>query len=272
MERREVAWSRRAADDPGARDGSQAVHRALRVLTAFLELPGPYVALVDLARHCRLSPSTTHRLVAALVDEGYLAQDRATSRYYLGARVLQLGRRAVQELGMAQRALPVMRGLAQSEQASVNLGVLQQDQAVYIQKVESPQALQLNLPVGTTVPVYCTAIGKVLAAHLPERARRALLSRLRLEPLQRNTITDPEALWQEWQRVRHAGYAIDNEEFLAGVICLGVPIRVAGEVVAAMALQYPKVHLEPGGILSHLPNLQRAAREVEVLIGGRLPE
>lgn len=250
-----------------ARDGRQAIRRALTILEAFLDLPDPYVGLGDLARRAQLSPSTTHRLVSAMVDAELLMQDPQSGRYGLGPKCIQLGRKALGGIGLEVRALPAMQALAWQVQGSVNLGILSGDGALYIQKVESPQALRLNLPVGTKIPLHCTAIGKILLAGMDPEAMQRFLDNVPLSALQPHTMTDPSALAAHIGQVKRQGYATDDEEFLRGVNCLGVPIAIHGQVVAALAVQSPKILADITALQEHLPEILAASRAIERQLG-----
>jgi DNA-binding IclR family transcriptional regulator len=168
---------------------------------------------------------------------------------------------------------PALERLAQTMGETANLVMMDQGEAVYLDKAESAQSLRFFSRIGHRAPLYCTAVGKVLLAWLPPEEQEEVLGRLTLAPLTRNTITEMDGLRRELQRVAAQGYAVDREECEEGASCLAVPLRDhSGLVVAALGISAPTLRLteakreqltllllEEGRVLSQELGYQRAA-------------
>ena len=115
--------------------------------------------------------------------------------------------------------------------------MLRKGEVVYLDRVEADWPLRLHLPVGSTVPPHCSASGKLLVASLPAAEREALVAQMPLPRFTQRTITDRALLARELDRIIDAGYAVDDEEYVLGVACVAVPVRLAdGQAIAAVAV------------------------------------
>ncbi len=148
-----------------------------------------------------------------------------------------------------------------------NLGVLNRDQVVYVERVESDWPLRLQYGVGSRVPLHATAIGKLLWAYMAARERRRLLKLLPLPRLTENTITDRHALERELGEIRRQGYAANDQENVHGLIGLAVPMRDSrGRVVAGLAIHAAEARLPLERAVDKVRVLQAGARDLESLL------
>lgn len=251
--------------------GTQGIVRTLAVLTAFREADGD-LGIADLAHRLSLSASTVHRIVRALVAEGYLAQNTETERYHLGRGAVLLGQAANRRLGL-HLAQPVLQRLAEETGESVNLGVRDDGEMVVVLRVESKQPLRFSQEPGSRLPVYASAMGKATLsrsepldedlATLPDPA----------QPLTANTIVAPGELRREVERTRDRGFSMDDEEAILGVRCVAAPIVSAtGELLAALGIQGPAVRMSPDRLRDLGPRAISAAEEISHLLpDGQLP-
>lgn len=252
-------------DSGGSVLGAQTISRAFAVLHLFRDRGGD-LGVGVVARELGLNLSTTHRIVRALVAEGYLAQNVESERYYLGTAALLMGQAAHRNFGL-DVVYPVLRQLAESTGESVNLGVLAGDVAVVVERVESAKPLRFTQPPGTRVPLYASAMGKALLAFNEETRRRALGGRRQLERITSNTHTSAKSLRSELDLIRARGWSSDNEELHVGVRCVGAPVRDATDLVrAAIAVQAPAVHVPPERFAALGPEVLRAAKEISTLL------
>jgi IclR family pca regulon transcriptional regulator len=224
------------------RDGgfSQSLERGLAVLSSFRS-GKPLLGVSELAREVGLSRSTTHRYVATLTTLGYLHQDSETRKYRLGPRVLDLGFSAINSMEVREVAAPHLRELSDATGYTVNMAVLDGLDIVYVERCRSGRAgqreIDLNLHVGSRLPAYCTSLGKVLLAFLPDDQRAEAMARIEFVPRGPNTLVSPAALGAELQRVRELGFAINNEELAYGLRSIAAPIKAHdGFAVAAINL------------------------------------
>jgi len=216
---------------------SQSLERGLAILACFTPERN-VLGISDLADDLGMSRSTTHRYVITLVELGYLEQN-AARKYRLGLRVTDLGMSALNSTGLANHAHPHLEELRRQTSCTVSLAVLDGAETLYVDRVRSlrrgQSEIDLNLAVGSRLPVHCTSMGKVLLAHLPELEQRTLLHDLSLAKRAPNTITSRKALLTELGHIREQGFAVDDEELAEGLHSIAVPVRGASrEVLAAV--------------------------------------
>ncbi|MCX7893468.1 MAG: IclR family transcriptional regulator [Burkholderiales bacterium] len=240
-------------------DTTSAAIRAVRLMEAVAaaERPLSLTALVDAVG---LPKPTVHRIVGELAADGLLAREPVGKRFTVGPRLARLGLGAVINPGVRAERHAILQGLVARIGETCNLTMLDGGEVVYLDRVETAWPLRMNLQPGSRVPTHCSASGKLLLAFLPKSRRTRLLSALPTPRFTENTIDDPKRLAAELDRIRAQGYATDDEEYLAGVACVAVPVRVArGRVVAAVAVHAPtsRMPLERG--LGFLPMLEEAA-------------
>ena len=220
--------------------GTQAIARTLSVLECFLAHRD--LGITEIAQQVELSPSTTHRIVRALVARGYLEQDRESERYHLGRSTVILGQAGRRNLGL-DKALPILERFGRETGESVNMGLLDGHQVVVTLRVSSPHPLRFDQPVGSRVPVHCTSMGKSLLAFGASNGPTDM-ARIPLKQITPNSITSLDALEAELEAVRERGYSSDDEESILGVSCVGAPILdPTGRAVAAIAVQAPTARM-----------------------------
>jgi DNA-binding IclR family transcriptional regulator len=219
--------------------GVQSVVRALAVIE-ILDIHGE-LGINEMSSLLSLEPSTVHRLVSTLRAQKYVLQNPGNRKYQNGFRIFEIGSNVVRRLGIRRQAYPFMTDLAARTKEAVNLAVRDGDRVVYIDKIESQATIKVDLPVGKAMPLYCTGLGKVLLAALPEQEVRCLLGEGPFERFTEKTVTDPGVLRLQLDRIRSLGFCVDNEEYVSGLICIAAPVRGRnGEVIAALSVAVPK--------------------------------
>lgn len=252
---------------PRNNGGVQSVVRALRLIDA-LGASGSEIGIADLSKRVALHVSTVHRLLTTLVQEGYCRQNPETGRYALGGKLFQLGEACLGQMDLRGLARPLLERLCRQTGETANLVVLDGTEALYLDKVESPQTLRVFSRIGHRAPLYCTAVGKVLLACRSAAERDALLGAGPLRPLTRHTLTSPAGLRRELAQVREQGFALDREECEEGAYCLAVPVRDAqGRVEAALSVSGPTVRLGDQRVPDLIPLMRRAAEELSAQLG-----
>ena len=235
-----MATATRTDDEPVL--GAQAVLRALAVL-GVLRRAANDVGVTEISRELSLHTSTAHRILRALVAEGYVAQNPETDRYRLGRESLLLGLAAERNLGFSA-VTPILEGLRDSTGESANLVVRDGDSGLVVLRVESEQPLRFTQPVGARIPLYCTSSGKALLAYAsdPEAELESLGD---LSAMTSTTITSKRALLRELREVSERGYSVNRGERIPGVCGVAAPIRdaAAAEANAAVAVQGPAVRI-----------------------------
>ena len=254
--------------------GSQSLERGLAILSAFRPAV-PELGISDLARSLDLSRSTAHRYVATLARLGYLEQNEQTRKYRLGPRVLDLGFSAINSMELRQISSPHLQQLSDETGHTVNMAILDGADIVYIERCRTSQQgqrqIDLDLHVGSRLPAYCTSMGKVLLAFLPERARSQVLERVHLVDRGPNTITSKRELVAELERVRRLRLGVNNEELAYGLRSIAVPVcDYTGDAVAAINLAVHRSAASIDDLVERLsPALTRTAAEISARLGYR---
>jgi DNA-binding IclR family transcriptional regulator len=221
----------------------QSVVRAAKILKAFTGGQAE-LGITKLSEIVGLPVSSVYRIVSSLESEGLIEQDIQNNKYRLSLEIFILGSVVLNHMRLGRDAFPHMKWLAELSGETVNVGALRQGVVVYLQKIESEELLRASLTVGSQVPAHCTAIGKVLLAHLREGELDELVAQTGLKRYGPNTITSLEELKKHLQVVRQRGFSIDDEEFGVDMRCIGAPIRDhTGMVVAGIAIAGPASRL-----------------------------
>jgi DNA-binding IclR family transcriptional regulator len=227
---------------------------------------GP-LSVSEAARRLGLNRASAHRFLATLRQWGYLRQD-AGGLYGLSSKLLELGRRAAARPEVTRLARPHLLELARLFQETVNLGVWDHGEVLHVDKIDSPEILRTDQPVGGRAPAYCTALGKALLACLPAAELEAYLAGVELRPLTPKTMTSPEGLRREIQRCRRRGWAADHEELVAGLRCVGAAARDhRGAPVCAISISGPAVRMTRQRMQRMQAEVARAAGELSRAMG-----
>lgn len=211
-----------------------SLKRTLAMLEAVIADDG-HSNLAELARKIGMPMATAHRQVTTLVAEGYLMA-AGGGRHVAGARLLGLLHRLDEKQIIANVAAPLLHDLAGRVRSVVQLGTFENDMVTYRIKT-GRGANALFTRIGMQLEAYCSGIGKVLIANLPEPEREAYLAGGPFVALTERTIVEPARLREELDAVRIQGFAIDDEEVAAGLRCMAVPLRRSdGRVLAAISV------------------------------------
>jgi IclR family pca regulon transcriptional regulator len=229
-------------DHAGPRDShdsrySQSLERGLAVLSCFTP-ERPVLGITDIAEALGMSKSTTHRYATTLVALGYLEQGPASPKYRLGLRAADLGLSALNSMGLREHAHPYLEELRRRSSYTVNLAVLEGTEIRYLDRVRSVRSEQakidLDLRPGSTLPAYCTSMGKLLLAHLPaDEQRKRIDGMAGLTKRAPNTIASKSALRKELARIRDTGFAVNDQELALELRSIAAPVRDEARAVIA---------------------------------------
>jgi DNA-binding IclR family transcriptional regulator len=228
----------RPAPDPRL---SRSLEYGLTMLECFAP-DRPALGVAELAQELGLGRSTAHRYARTLVMLGYLHQD-GERKYRLAAHAHGPGMAAIDVLRLSVPAREVLAQLREWTGHTVTMAVLHGERALYVQRLlahgRGQHCCDLDLGVGASVPLHCTALGKALLAALTEDRRYALIASLTLSPQGPKTIRSKRALKREVQAVQASGLAFADEEFAAGVRAIAVPLTLpqTAEPLAAQTAQ-----------------------------------
>lgn len=247
----------------------RSVLKALAVLDA-LGASDEGLLLTDLAAQVGYPVSTTHRLLKTLASQGYVEKDGPSGRYVLGRKILHLQIASTNRLNLARTAFPHLRELTRVIDETANLSTLSDGRVVYLESVAADRAVGFYSPPGSIAPAHCTAMGKVLLAHLSEAELALWFREHTLTAATPHTVTDAATLRAQLREIRHQGYAIDNEEWVPGVRCVAAPIRgYAGQVVAAASVTVPSGRLSIEREPSVIDTVTRACAAISADLGHR---
>lgn len=188
-----------------------------------------------------LNKSTAHRVLNSLICMGYARQNEETGRYEPSLKVVDLANQVMKHVDIVQVVRPYLRKLMELTDETVHFVERDGTDAVYIDKVESYRnGIQMVSRIGSRIPLYCSGVGKAIAAELDEHEVEEIWNRSRILPLTPYTITDFEAFRRELSEIRERGYALDNEENENGVRCIAVSLKdYTGRVKYAFSISAP---------------------------------
>jgi DNA-binding IclR family transcriptional regulator len=219
----------------------QSVERALAILEILADHPDG-MPFTDLSAALEMPAASTHRLLRTMSDAGYVREQDETGQYLLGAQLLRLaGRILHRRTQLRAMARAYLQELVDRTGETANLATLDGAAASFLDQVQSDRLVR----GGTFLraPLHCSSSGKSLLAFQPEATRDEIIDRLDLTALTPHTITDRARLRVELDRVRSLGYSVDDEEMEIGSRCIGAPILLGGEAVAAISISGPTTRI-----------------------------
>jgi IclR family KDG regulon transcriptional repressor len=246
---------------------SQTIERAGLILACFSEAE-PHLSLSDLAAKLELNPSTIYRYIASLQAAGLLVRDPRRGGYRLGLRVIELAGIAVNQIEVRKHALDEMDRLRNEVDLLVNLAVLFEGDVLHLAHAAPRDIPRMYTSLGRRAVAHCTALGKVLLAHLPWDEVHERITRYGWRPYTANSIREFDRLRAELIAIHDRGYAVDNEERRPGVVCLGAPVRdYSGEVIAAVSVSGSLERMSADTRTQVLPRLLETANRVSFRLG-----
>lgn len=256
-----------ATTEDGAEAGPIPTNlRLLLVLEAVAERGDP-VTPTEVNARLGLPKPTIHRLFATLEAEGFLQRELDGRSYSVGRRTRKFAANALSSLRIRTARLAVLAAMAEEIGETCNIAAPDREAMVYLDRVETKWPLRIQLPIGTEVPFYCTASGKMHLSSLPAAHLERYLKVARLTPRTRKTISDRDALREEIRRTRARGYATDDEEFMDGMIAIAVPVNDdLGRMLSTLSFHAPARRLGLAEGLRHIPLMLNSAAELSRLI------
>lgn len=237
----------------------QLTDKTLDVLQAVGALGRP--SLPQIQARCGLPMTTSHRIVQALVERGFVMRT-GKGHYRLGSAVLALSEGVSHQDLLSAAARQPVKALARKTRGHVHLGILNDGMVTYLVKQTYGKS-RLHSAEGADLEAYCSALGKVLLAALPTEALDTYLAGGPFVALTANTIIEPDRLRAEIDDTRERGWSRDREEFAIGLNCMAVPVRDhRGQVAAALSLSIVSDRGAPPDLDGFLAPLIEAARQI----------
>ena len=249
----------------------QALDRGLSLLAMLAEEDG--LTLTDLARKSGFSVSTVHRLLLTLESRGFVLHEIERGSWLIGVETFKIGSAFLRNRRIASMGRLTMRDLMEKTGETVNLGIEDDGEVVFISQVESHDTLRAFFRAGSRGAMHASGVGKALLAELPEHRVRQICGMRRLERFTEKTRTEFALLMRELDESRRRGWALDDEERTLGMRCVAAPIfNEHGEPIAAVSTSGPSVRITARKLDEFGPLVRRAADEITASIGGRLPK
>ena len=181
------------------------------------------ISVSKLSQISGLNRTSSHRFLSTLTELGYVAR-LENANYRLTLKILAIGMKLANKLEVSRIARPHMRRIQSMFSETVNLGLWDGESIIHLDKIDSREILRLDCDIGTLAPAYCTSLGKAVLAHLPPEELDTYLQTVELKRYTPNTITSRKKLLRELKEVKENGFALDREELVVGLQCVGVPI------------------------------------------------
>lgn len=246
---------------------SSTTLKALRVLETVAASPHP-ISVSEVAEQVDTDKSTAYRMLATLVDAGYVLRDENSKRYSLSYKVVTLSRHLLAENEVSRLIRRSLEQVTAITHETLHLAVLDGNETVVVQKVKGTQLVSVDFQIGDRSLLHCTAIGKALLAFQDVRFIEHVIAS-GLPKMASNTITNPDAFRQELQRVRSQGYAIDDHEFSDNMRCIAVPIfESGGRVNMGISISGPDTRFTFEKLEEMRGPLQAAAWSLSEQLGG----
>jgi DNA-binding IclR family transcriptional regulator len=224
------------------RTGTSVLERAFSLLDV-LSSSGSSVGLAELARRAGLPKATAYRLACQLVDLRVLERDG--QGYQVGVRLFELGNSVARQRQLREASLPFMEDLYEATHETIHLGVLDNGEVLYVEKIAGRRTCSVSTTLGARKPLYCTGLGKAILAYSSSELLQAVIKNGLIRHT-RYTITDPHRLQWELARAADTGIIYDREEYELGITCVSSPVlNRAGRAWAAISVTGPTTRFRP---------------------------
>jgi len=249
--------------------GAPSVKKAFAILNAIAS-SRQGLGVSELAKKLKMAKSTVHGMTSALEELGAVMRHPRTKKYKLGFTLLEIGRSAYSQIDLKTAARPVTEDLMEKTRTSIFLGILNWDHVTILDIVEARQDLNITAPVGSNIPLFAGAVGKVFLATMEQAQASKILSSKVLPRFTANSIVDAEQYQKELKQVREQGYAVDDEEYIMGVRAVASPIKGLGQLQSAIWAVGFKASLDDGKMTAIAAETQMAAKTISQRIEDQL--
>lgn len=220
---------------------------------------------LDLSVQLDIPKPSIHRLLQTLEQEGFIKYDMYGG-YVIADRTYKMLMGAWQQESRKVERLAILQKLSNEIDETCGIAILNNNQMLYTDRVQTNWPLQVYLPVGSQVPLWCTSSGKLFLSFQPKSKRQNIVEHLPITQHTKNTITDPVLLEKNLEDIFSQKLGTDNEEFIAGMVACSVPILMQENIVACLYTHAPTVRKSLDDLLAFEPLLRNAARELSQLI------
>jgi len=248
------------------REKGSSIQRVLEVLEQVATAEQPPTP-TELGLALDIPKPSAHRLCQLLEQQGFL-QRRLSGRGLLpGPRLHKLSLGVLANSRFRAQRHAILRSLSKDIGETCNITIPDGSEMIYFDRMETHWPMRVQLPIGSRVPLYCTASGKLYLSTLPSSQRKRVIANLQLEQRAPNTITDPVLLESELQRIRLEQVGVDNEEFLVGMTAIAVPIKDGQQhLCATLAVHAPSMRMPLMAARAQIPRMRQAAEELSTML------
>ncbi|UCH38494.1 MAG: helix-turn-helix domain-containing protein [Gammaproteobacteria bacterium] len=268
--------TRKRGRPPGSKnrpgDGkNQSLTRALTLLERLAESPKG-LHLTDLSYQLGMPAATVHRLLNTFEEMNFVEQDAEQGLWFVGLKAFTVGNAFLNRRDFAAIARPHMETLVEQCGETVNLGVIDDGEVVFISQVESREVMRMIVRLGSRSPIHASGVGKAMLANMSEQRIARILERRGLARFTEKTIDNPALLRDELEQVRQRGYALDDEEHAVGLRCVASAIfDENGQALAAISLSGPKARIVDARLGELGYSIRQTADEITRELGGYRP-
>ncbi len=244
--------------------------RSVRVVVVLQEIAAASTPITanEIAERTEIPKATVYRLCDQLLGAGLIRRQLGGRGFVPAAGLVDLANAVLAGRATYMVRHAILASVARSIGETCNLVAPQGTSMVYWDRVETEWPLRLQLPIGTQVPFHATASGKMFLASVPESQCRALLDEVELQAYTERTLTSPKKLIGHLQDIRRQGFSLDNEEFIAGMTAVAVPVsdKNTGRYVASLAVHAPTSRMSLDIARGHVDTLRDAADRISACI------
>lgn len=245
----------------------QSVDRALTILDILQEIPDG-LGVTELSYKLDVSKSTVHRLLMSLLQNGFVKQDQQSERYILGLKLIKLGQSVSDNLDIRKVASPYLHQLAKVLGETAHLVIMENNEVVYVDKIESTATIRMFSNIGKRAPMHCTGVGKAILAFLPAQKILQIINETGLQKFTNKTIVTSDNLVNHLSEIKKRGYSIDDEEHELGIKCAAAPIfNHNNEVIAGISVACPTMRIDNRKLRQMADEVLSKSNEISRLLG-----
>lgn len=243
-----------------------ALEKAIMVINTLSQQEQP-VGVSELCKMLDIPKTSVFFILNTLTEHEYLLKT-SDDKYQIGNKFITIGLTVLNQLNIRPIAIPLMDRLLKQTGFAVHLAILDNGEAMYVEKLESDAFVKFSTHVGQRQPLHVTGVGKAIAAYLEENVLDQIIERKGLEPKTKHTITSKQELKKVLAKVREVGYSLEDEEGEHGVRCIGAPIfNHSGKIAAAISITALRSDLTVHDIPAIGEQVHEAALEISRQIG-----
>ncbi|MCP4187643.1 MAG: helix-turn-helix domain-containing protein [Gammaproteobacteria bacterium] len=250
---------------------NQSLTRALTLLERLSEsVEG--MNLTDLSQQLGMPPATAHRLLSTFEELNFVEQDAQAGLWYIGLKAFTVGNAFLKRRDFVETSRAYMQALAEQCGETVNLGVIDDGEVVYISQVESKEMMRMVVTLGSRSPIHASGVGKAVLASMSEQQVAQILQHKGLSRITDQTIVNPADFRAALNAVGRDGYALDDEEHAVGLRCVAAPIFDENAVaLAGISLSGPKARIVDKRLTELGTAVRQTADQITAALGGCKP-